>query len=411
MKFFENISAAISSVFSNKMRTFLTMIGIIIGVSSVITITSLGGGLQKTISKNLEILNAKALQITLNFAKQSELRAKDKIFIDDIDKIKEHPNVRYVSGYKGFLGNVTLKNPDEKRFVSMFGSNLEFSYMQKNFFELKYGRVFTEQENDLKNKVAIIDEKLAVDVFGRRDVVGEEININIDSKDYKFKVIGVTDGKDVELTGSTIIVPINTALDIYKSKVIDLVYVELKDTSNLTRMKNELVRIISAAHNTTDDKYTILSNTEQIKVIQNVINMFTAFIGFVAGISLLVGGIGVMNIMLVTVTERTREIGVRKSLGATNRNIKTQFLIESMFICVLGGIIGIVIGYISSIVIGNALKGFFTAQTGMKVEPPFLSLTVAIGTMIISTITGVIFGVYPAGKAAKLDPIEALRYE
>nr|WP_317359129.1 ABC transporter permease [uncultured Tyzzerella sp.] len=409
MTIFENISAAIASVFSNKMRTFLTMIGIIIGVSSVITITALGKGFEDTISNTFEILNSKALQIMPNWG--ASLTAKDKIFIDDVDSLKSHPNIKYVSGYFSESGNVTLKNPDETDIVNIMSSDVEFSYMQKNFFKIKYGRMFTQQENNTKAKVCLIDENLAVKIFGRKDVVDEEIEVFINNKDYKFKVVGVTDGENANLMGNIIPVPINTLLDIYNKKEIDMLYIEVNDTTNLTRTKNEIARILAANHNTTDDKYTALSNMEQVNQIEGVIKMFTAFVSFVGGISLLVGGIGVMNIMLVTVTERTREIGIRKSLGATNSNIKTQFLIESMFICILGGIIGIAVGYITSIMIGNALEGYFTAVTGMKTSPPRLSLSSSTIIMIISTIVGVVFGVYPAGKAAKLDPIEALRYE
>lgn len=409
MNIFENISAAISSVFSNKMRTFLTMIGIIIGVSSVITITALGKGFENTIKSAFDILNSKAIQIATNWS--SGITSKDKIYIDDTEDLKSHPNIKYVSGYVNLRGSITLKNPEEEETVSMFGSEVEFSYMQKNFFKLKYGRVFTEKENITKAKVCLIDENMAMKVFGRKDVLGEEVNLFINNKDYKFQVVGVTSSENEALMGTIIPMPINTALDIYNTKQVDMIYVELNNTENLTRTKNEIVRILAANHNTTDDKYMAISNMETVKQIEQVINMFTIFIGFVASISLLVGGIGVMNIMLVTVTERTREIGIRKSLGATNSNIKIQFLIESMFICALGGIIGIILGYSVSIVLGNFLNSFFTVSTGMEMKPPVLSISVSIGAMLISTVVGIIFGVYPAGKAAKLDPIEALRYE
>ena len=409
MNIFENISAAISSVFSNKMRTFLTMIGIIIGVSSVITITALGKGFENTISSTFEILNSKAMQIMKNWG--AGLTAKDKILLEDSENIKKHPNVKYSSAYLTLRGSITLKNPDEEEVLSMFGSEVEFSHMQKNFFRIKYGRVFTEKEDDIKAKVCIIDEDIAMKVFGRKDVVGEKVNLFINNKDYDFEVVGVTSAENAAMMSSIISMPINTALDISESEEVDMLYVELNDTENLTRSKNEIVRMLAANHNTTDDKYMAVSNIEQVKTIEQVINMFTIFIGFVAGISLLVGGIGVMNIMLVTVTERTKEIGIRKSLGATNSNIKTQFLIESMFICALGGIIGILLGYFVSVILGDSLNVFFTASTGMEMKPPVLSITVAIGAMLISTIVGVIFGVYPASKAAKLDPIECLRYE
>ena len=257
----------------------------------------------------------------------------------------------------------------------------------------------------------MLDEDLATKIFGRSDVVGEHINLFINNKDYDFEIIGVTTAENAAMMGNIITMPVDTALDIFDTKEVSMLYVELKDTSNLQKSKNEIIRVLSANHNTTDDKYMVLSNMEQVKQIENVINMFTIFIGFVAGISLLVGGIGVMNIMLVTVTERTKEIGIRKSLGATSGNIKMQFLIESVFICVLGGIIGIITGFVTSIIIGELLNDYFTAATGMQTMPPVLSLKVGISTMVISTFIGVIFGVYPAGKAAKLDPIQCLRYE
>ncbi|WP_250278290.1 ABC transporter permease [[Clostridium] colinum] len=409
MSIFENISAAISSVFSNKMRTFLTMIGIIIGVSSVITITALGKGVEKTIKSVFDVLNSKSIQVMQNWS--ASTTPKDKVVIGDVEVVGKHPNIKYISGYKEVRGSITLKNPEEQEVVSMFGSDVDFSRMQKNFFRIKYGRVFTEQENRNKARVCIIDEDMARKVFGRADVVGEEVKLYINKKDYKFKVVGVTDNKNAKQMGTIIPIPINTALDIYDTKQIDLIYVELNNTENLTRSKNEIIRILAANHNTTDDKYMAIANIEQVKNIEKVIKMFTVFIGFVAGISLLVGGIGVMNIMLVTVTERTREIGIRKSLGATNSSIKIQFLIESIFICTLGGIFGIVIGYLASIILGSALKDHFTKILGVELVTPSISMPVAIGAMLISTIVGVIFGVYPAGKAAKLNPIEALRYE
>lgn len=409
MNIFENISSAISNVFSNKMRTFLTMIGIIIGVSSVITITSLGNGFKATIQKNFEILNSKALQVMVNWG--AELTPKDKIYASDVESIKELDCIKYAAGYMSTNLAITLKNPEEEKTISNIACDPEFSYMQKNFFDLKYGRTFTDRENETKAKVCLIDEGIALDVFGRRDVVGEQVNLYINGKDYKFTVIGVTNVETNSFMGSIMVTPLNTILDIYDTKEITMVYAELKNTENVTKDKNEIVRVLASNHNTTDDKYMALANLEQVEQIEGVINIFTLFIGFVAGISLLVGGIGVMNIMLVTVTERTKEIGIRKSLGATDSNIKTQFLIESIFICLLGGIIGIVVGYILSLVFGNVLSEFFVQATGMKTMPPQISLTVSIFAMLTSTVVGVIFGVYPAGKAAKLNPIEALRYE
>ncbi len=409
MNIFENIRSAISSVFSNKMRTFLTTIGIIIGVSSVIIITALGNGFEATISKTFEIFNNKAIQIIPNyFSDISNIGGLEK---SDVKNLKNHNEIKNVSGYSSTQASLTLKNPEEEKVYTLFGSEPEFAQIQKNFFDMKYGRIFTEKENELNSKVVIIDEKMALDVFGRKDVLGEKVNLYINGKDFKFEVIGVTKVSKNSFMLSNIIIPLGTFLDIHNTNNIDMIYVEIFDTNNLKNIQREIIRIISANHKTTDDKYMSISNMEQVETIQNVTKTFNIFLGFVAGISLLVGGIGVMNIMIVTVTERTREIGIRKSLGATNNSIRIQFLIESVVLCSLGGIIGLFVGYIGSEFWGVVLGRMVETVSGIKPEPPFISLSVAFGSMLVSSFVGIIFGVYPASKAAKLDPIEALRYE
>ena len=409
MNIFENIRSSISSVFSNKMRTFLTTIGIIIGVSSVIIITALGNGFEATISKTFEIFNSKGVQIVPNYF--SDLSSIGKLEKSDVENLKKNSGIKYVSGYSSTQASLTLKNPNEEKVYSLFASDPDFALIQKNFFDMKYGRVFTDKENELGAKVVIIDEKMALDIFGRTDVLGEKINIYINGKDFKFEVIGVTKVSKNSFTISNIIIPLGTYSEIFNTQNIEMLYAEVFDTNNLKNTQREIIRIIAANHNTEDNKYITVSNMEQVEAIQNVVRTFNIFLGFVAGISLLVGGIGVMNIMLVTVTERTREIGIRKSLGATNNNIRVQFLIESIILCALGGGIGLISGYIGSEFWGIVLGKMVENASGIKPEPPFLSLNVAFGAMIISSLVGIIFGVYPAGKAAKLDPIEALRYE
>ena len=406
MNIFENISSAISSVFANKTRTLLTAIGIIIGVSSVIIITSIGSGFEKTMEKQFEALNDKALQVYTNVLGGPDVTLNLK----DISNVKEHENVKYVAGYESTRASLRLKNPSEEKLYSVLAVDPDFAIMQKNFFDIRYGRTFSERENENKDRVAVIDENIALEVFGRKDVVNEEVNFFMNDNDYTFKIIGVTAPDPQQFGASYIKMPLKTALDIANKETFEMLYIELNNAENLKLSQREILRTIASSHNTKDDNYYIMSNREQIDSVKKVINTFTMFVGVVAGISLLVGGIGVMNIMLVTVTERTREIGIRKSLGATSGNIKTQFLIESMFLCSLGGIIGILVGYFGGKGLGRLLSRFISTPT-LTLGDPIFSLPVALGAMIISIIIGVIFGVYPAGKAAKLDPIEALRFE
>lgn len=410
MNIFETISSAFNSVFSNKMRTFLTMIGIIIGVASVIIITSLGNGMKGTIEQNFEMLNAKALQIMPNWS-SNDLTSKDVVTLDDSETIRGHSEVKYASAVVQGVGKVKLKNPSEEEFTSIVGTEVDFSYMQKNYFDLVYGRVYTQREDDIKAKVCVIDENLAFKIFGRRDVTGEIISLNLQGKDYDFEVVGVTKVLPTSFMMTQILMPAKTYLEILDKEEAGTLYIEVYDTDKMDIVKSELTRMIAANNNTTDRNYIALANLEQLDMIMDVIDIFTIFISFVAGLSLLVAGVGVMNIMLVTVTERTREIGIRKSIGANEFDIKLQFMIEAMLICSLGGVIGIGLGYVSSNVISSILRGIIEELTGMSALPPELSMPVAIGAMLISTVIGVVFGVYPASKASKLNPIEALRFE
>lgn len=407
MNIFESIVSAFSSVFSNKMRTFLTMLGIIIGISAVIMITSIGQGFKSALNEEFSGIGSNVIAIYLMSWNQV-VKDSDELDMDDVDLMYKHPNIEYVAPRRDANCSVELKNPENEQSCYIFGTTAEYKNSFKS--EMLYGRFLNERDYATNSKVVVIDEWLAQSAFGRKDVLGEKIKMKFSNTDEYATIVGILKSEKGQTmsvySSSTAYMPINALNDIMDDdKEIEYLYAGVKDTSKLQQTTGELIKLIEVKHKN-EDKYRVESYMDQVNMINNSLNMVTSFISFVAAISLIVGGVGVMNIMLVTVTERTREIGIRKSLGATNSNIRTQFLIEAMILSFLGGLIGIVFGYLGGVGVASIITKVST--TAIR---PIISVPVVLGTVIISSLIGIIFGVYPAGKAAKLDPIEALRYE
>lgn len=407
MNIFESIVSAFSSVFSNKMRTFLTMLGIIIGISAVIMITSIGQGFKSALNEEFSGIGSNVIAIYLMSWNQV-VKDSDELDMDDVDLMYKHPNIEYVAPRRDANCSVELKNPENEQSCYILGTTAEYKNSFKS--EMLYGRFLNERDYATNSKVVVIDEWLAQSAFGRKDVLGEKIKMKFSNTDEYATIVGVLKSEKGQTmsvySSSTAYMPINALNDIMDDdKEIEYLYAGVKDTSKLQQTTGELIKLIEVKHKN-EDKYRVESYMDQVNMINNSLNMVTSFISFVAAISLIVGGVGVMNIMLVTVTERTREIGIRKSLGATNSNIRTQFLIEAMILSFLGGLIGIVFGYLGGVGVASIITKVST--TAIR---PIISVPVVLGTVIISSLIGIIFGVYPAGKAAKLDPIEALRYE
>jgi putative ABC transport system permease protein len=401
MNFIENFKISLDSIKANKLRSFLTMLGIIIGISSVITLVSLGQGARESITGEFEKIGAAAVSIKVNLQKAS---SSDFITFDDIKKIKENvPTVKYITPSIHKQGIISTENTIKRAYIS--GGNDEMLYTEN--YEVIHGRFFNKREYLEGKPVVVIDEIAARTLFGYTDATGKKVNIGSKLSPKKATIIGITKsqmgifgGMD-ENTPAFVAVPYTFIGNLFSDTVIDVIMLSATSKEEAESAGNGAIHVLESRHNNKGrEVYRPENILKQLEQVNKVITIFTAFIGAVAAISLLVGGIGVMNIMLVSVTERTREIGIRKAIGATTKNILMQFLTESIILSLIGGIIGMIIGILGATLIGSFVK-----------VNPVLSPIAILGTLIFSSSVGIFFGIYPAKKAAQLDPIEALRYE
>ncbi len=401
MNFFESLKMAFDSILANKMRSFLTMLGIIIGISSVIAILALGSGGTSSITGEFEKIGASAVIVTVDGKIAS---GSDYITEKDLDSINKNVSgVKYLSPSTSTGGKVIT---DTKNYsISISGGN-EF-YDEAFALELVHGRFYSENEVNSGKLVAVIDEDSAENIFGYANVVGESIKVKIGENTKVIKIIGITESatssfgppQDDYITAYMPYTSFETLSG--KSTNISNIRVIATTQDEAEGVGNSIVSLLENRHRNEGQELYIMQNVfAMLEQINSVLGIFTAFISAVAGISLLVGGIGVMNIMLVSVTERTREIGIRKAIGATTGNILMQFLTESAILTMIGGIIGIILGVLLASIAG----GF------MDVVPEFSASSIAL-TILFSSSIGIFFGIYPARKAAKLKPIDALRYE
>lgn len=412
MSIYESISSALLGIWGNKMRAVFTMFGIIVGISSVIMITSIGDGFRNTINAQFESLGLDEINIsTTNQTRPVE--PHERLTLNDADFLRNNNELMVVSAtYSETIDEaVDVIGSSDKRSITLNGVD-EYASMLTSNPELIHGRHIVAQDLINASNVIIIDEFFSNMVFGTDNSVGQSLNVQTPVGNQTFTVIGVTE----EQTNSQfalmfdlpfeVQVPITVVQDMYNvGSVVESITVRIEDTDNIPQIGNQTIRLLELRNNA-EDIYQMFSMSFMIAQVDSVIGLFTLFLSLVASISLLVGGIGVMNIMLVSVTERTREIGIRKSLGATNAIIQFQFLLEASMLTAVGGVLGIIIGYIGSVII-SSLAG---SILGMDIIPTISFTAIAVITLL-STLIGIVFGVYPAAKASKLDPVESLRFE
>ena len=388
------------------------MLGIIIGVASVIAIVTIGNGGRDYIVGMIEDMGSNAIQIAVNVnvANQSQY-----ITEEDISSIKKLSNVTYCTPYEFTFGQVQAN--DYNGYSITIAGNEDMLIV--NQLTPKYGRSWTRDEYEQKRNVFIMSTMTAKDIFGKENCVGETINYTVNNTTVSLKVIGVVDmsnnsmisqeqmdsmmsmySSSSQMTMAMIGIPasLNGELNDSVNKFTQ-VYLMAEDGSDLDNVGESALNLIKTRHGDFDDSvYTLNIMATYIDLLDSVINIFTTFIAAVSAISLLVGGIGVMNIMLVSVTERTREIGIRKALGAKTSTIMLQFLTESVILCLLGGAIGFILG------VGGALS--VAAYLKIPIAVKFTTVLIAVG---FSSAIGIFFGIYPAKRAAQMTPIEALR--
>ena len=407
----EYIKMAFFNILANKMRSLLTMLGIIIGISSVILIMSLGNGAKEMISGELDSVgNGQVALVALT---------DDIISLADLDAVVDQVDgiVTYRDDPQG-QGKVTTVKGEFS--ASVTGCRTD-QYLFEQYTELIKGRYFNEQEFENASHVCYMSAADAVRLFGTTDVLGMMVDVEFGSLGLgEYMVIGITDYKDnnsmmnftYEDMPVTIYVPTTTlrndmGIDFSNEDIYtEVAYLMLADDTDAQKTCNEVINVLNSRHGTHGtEAFYFQTFADYMSTINTVINLITLFISLVAGISLVVGGIGVMNIMLVSVTERTREIGIRKALGAKTGSITVQFLSESAIISMIGGILGILTGLIGAFLITRVIA-LVAPEYAFS---PSISTGVVIGATLFASAIGIFFGIYPARKAAKMNPIDALR--
>jgi len=389
------------------------MFGIVVGIGSVMMIVSVGEGYRVSINREFESMGIDVVTIrTTTNDGEHRIETHDLLTLDDVAALRQYTDIRDVSASMTFNFWDAFENFNgDNNGASITGT--DDSYFRMNNSVFIYGRPLFEQDLLANAYVAVINEDDALQIFGRTDVVGETIDISGWSGGLTLTIIGVTESTAMSAMQAAFSpwrdfhVPITLVQARFTggSNTVSNISIQVADIDRIPQISENAIRIIEFDRDT-EGRYVAQSMMDILGDVDSVIGIFTMFMGIVAGISLLVGGIGVMNIMLVSVTERTREIGIRKSLGATNWNIQFQFLIEAIILTAIGGAVGILFGYSGGMLfsLGAAM------MTGMPLDPYISPATIAV-VVFISAAIGILFGVYPAAKAAKLDPIEALRFE
>lgn len=420
--FWENVRLALSGLKANKSRTFLTMLGIIIGIAAVIAIETVGNSLSLSVSDSMQSMGANNISvyveerstekdetedgIVFGTTKSSRDMTEDDLITNEMIKslISNFPDSIEAVSAEESVGSTTVKSGTESKKISVSG--VSRGYFTANQVTLLSGGYFSSEENKNGINVIIVCSDLVDDLYDGdyAGVIGKNISVTLNDQTEEYSIVGVYE-YEASMFGmsgtSAAYIPLVTAQNLKHSKNYYSISVVSKVGVDSDELAAEIKDFLNGYYrNNTCYDIDTYSMASMVSTLSSMMGKITTAISVIAGIALLVGGIGVMNIMLVSITERTREIGTRKALGATNGYIRMQFIIEAVVICSIGGIIGILVGILMGSV-GAKILGFAASPT----------VTSILGSLAFSMVIGIFFGYYPANKAAKMNPIDALRYE
>jgi macrolide transport system ATP-binding/permease protein len=398
----ENLASSVSSIISNKTRSLLTMLGIIIGVGALIAMLAVGTGAQRSIQKQMASLGTNLLAVMparVSRGGVGQGAGETRLTLDDAKAVAQLENVTRADANVG--GNAQVAYGANNQRTSIVGAGAVYASMRNA--QPYYGRFFSDAEGARLARVALVGNTVVKDLFGGENPVGKSIKINRKN----FTVIGVLPLKGAQGPrdqDDVVVIPLQTAMKIVLGKTyVDSIWMEVSDFSLMAGVQEKMKALMRKRHNVPahkDDDVMLMNMAEMQTMLTGTIKTFSTLLGMIAGISLIVGGIGIMNIMLVSVSERTKEIGLRKAIGATSRAVLLQFLIEAVIVSVVGGVLGIIGGAASSLILSKV--------SGWAVYISPFSVALAFG---FSAGVGIIFGFWPAKKASLLSPIDALRYE